>query len=83
MGGAICIEIRPLGFVDISLTQPKDEATAERLWRLYRSLRPQIATLKQAARREGAVLGAVAVLPARQRDDARRHSGRRVTDGLP
>ena len=83
MTAAIRIEIFPLGFMHVAVQQPRDENEAERVWQLYRALRPQIIALEQAARGEGAILGAVGVIPARQRDDARRHSGRRVTDGLP
>ena len=57
MAAAIRIEIYPLGFTHVAIAQPRDEAAADRLWTLYRSLRPQIAALEQAARREGALAG--------------------------
>ena len=53
MAAAIRIEIYPLGFTHVAIAQPKDEAAADRLWALYRSLRPEIAALERAARREG------------------------------
>ena len=51
---AIRIEIYPPGLTHVAIAQPRGDAAANRLWGLYRALRPQIAALEQAARREGA-----------------------------
>jgi hypothetical protein len=53
VAGVIRINIYPLGLTNVALGQPKDEGESERLWKLYRTLRPQIEALKEAARREG------------------------------
>jgi hypothetical protein len=51
---AIRIEIYPPGLTHVAIAQPRGDAAANRLWGLYRALRPQIAALEQAARREAA-----------------------------
>jgi hypothetical protein len=53
VAGVIHIEIRPLGFCHVALAQPGNERAADRLWQLYRALRPEITALELAARREG------------------------------
>ncbi len=62
MAAAIRIEILPLGFTHVAIAQPQDAGAADRLWRLYRVLRPEIIALEQAARREGPRVG----LPERE-----------------
>jgi hypothetical protein len=51
---AIKIEVYALGFVHVALARPTDPMKAERVWRLYQALRPQIEALERAARVEGA-----------------------------
>jgi len=57
VAGVIRINIYPLGFTHVALGQPRSEAAAERLWRLFRALRPEIEALEKAARREGPRVG--------------------------
>ncbi len=54
MTAVIRIEIFPPGLTRVAIAQPRSDAAADHLWGLYRALRPQIAALEQAARREGA-----------------------------
>ena len=54
MLGTIRIEIYPLGLTRVSLAQPRNAEAAERLWGLYRALRPEIDALEVAARRAAA-----------------------------
>jgi len=53
VAGSIRIEITAGGFTHVALGQPRGEDAAERLWRLFRALRPEIEALEKAARREG------------------------------
>jgi len=51
--GVIRINIYPLGYTHVALGQPKSSEAADRLWRLYRVLRPEIEALERAALRAG------------------------------
>ncbi len=57
MAAVIRIEIYPPGVTHVAIAQPKDDGAADRLWRLYRALRPQIAALERAAHRKGPSVG--------------------------
>lgn len=47
------IEIGVLGVTRVAISQPRGATQGERLWQLYRRLRPHIAALERAARAEG------------------------------
>ena len=53
MAGSIRIEITAGGYTHVALGQPRSDEAAERLWDLYRALRPETEALEKAARREG------------------------------
>lgn len=59
MAGTIRIVISSLGATRVALGQPRTEDGAERLWRLFRALRPEIEALEEAAKREGPRVGVV------------------------
>jgi len=52
MIGTIRIEVNPLGFTQVYLSQPHSEAGANRLWKLYCALRPEIQELIKRAKEE-------------------------------
>ena len=52
MSGIIHIEVNPLGFTQVYLIQPNGKAGANRLWKFYCALRPEIQELIRRAKEE-------------------------------
>jgi hypothetical protein len=52
MAGVVRIDVTPIGIATVFIGQTNDHVEVNRLWRLYRAIRPQIQELERAAQRE-------------------------------
>ena len=52
MAGVVRIDVTPIGVANVFIGQTNDHVEVNRLWRLYRAIRPQIQELERAAQRE-------------------------------
>ncbi len=51
MAGVVRIDVTPIGVANVFIGQTNDPVEVNRLWRLYRAIRPQIQELERAAQR--------------------------------